>query len=82
MIEINGKQYEERPKKASPKMSNWMAATILLAGGMSGVFKENKEFSNIDIVKEFGLIQQKKSNLTKQKRDWVIYQFNKKFIEL
>ena len=82
MIEINGKQYEERPKKASPKMSSFMAATILLAGGMSGLYREDKGFSNIDIVKEFGLIQQKKSNLSKQKRDWVIYQFNKNFIEL
>jgi hypothetical protein len=38
-----------------------------------------KKRPNLDIVKEYALIQQKKSLLTKSQRDWVVFQFESKY---
>lgn len=40
--------------------------------------EKEKEIPN-DIVKEYGLIQQKKSNLSKSQRDWIVWKFEKNF---
>ena len=45
-------------------------------------FKINKYRENINIIKEFELIQQKKSKLSSANREWVVSQFNKYFEEV
>jgi heme oxygenase len=88
MIEINGKIYERKPmvQNNTPKMTSKMAAFLMMGMVLSGVNiggnNISKELENIDIIKEFGLIQLKKSNLSRSKRDWVVYQFNKHFYEV
>lgn len=46
---------------------------------MSGMTTKTPERPNIDIVYEYGLIQQKKSKLSLSQRKWVISQFNKNY---
>jgi hypothetical protein len=48
-------------------------------GMMSGMTTKTPERPNIDIVYEYGLIQQKKSKLSLSQRKWVISQFNKNY---
>lgn len=91
IVEINGvkyKQIEEEPKKhnysKSSKlmmmMSMFMMPMMDMYGG--GGNRKEKETPKVDIVKEYGLIQLKKSNLPKSQRDWVVWQFEKYFERL
>ena len=80
-IEINGVKYrkKEQPKKKS--MSKTMDAMLMMASAFEYVNpystpKNPKEQPKIDIIKEYGLIQQKRSNLSRSQRDWVVYRFN------
>lgn len=89
MIEINGKNYERKQiaQSTHPKMTSKMAAFLMMSMAFSGMnmgggSNLDKELADIDIVKEFGLIQLKKSNLSRSKRNWVVYQFNKHFVEV
>lgn len=84
-VTIKGKTYrsKEQPEK---KMSHGMAKILMMAtmfGGMSGYGgKSEPERPKVDIVKEYELILDKKSKLSKSQRDWVEWQFNKNFIEV
>jgi|LakMenE01Jun11ns_1017448.scaffolds.fasta_scaffold7259039_1 hypothetical protein len=89
MITINGKNYEQKQiaQNNTPKMSSKMAAFLMMGMVLSGMdmgggSNLNKELADIDIVKEFELIQLKKSNLSREKRNWVVCQFNKHFVEV
>lgn len=84
MIEIKGILYEEIPKPPKKQMSKASLELMLIAGMYSLPFTTSsnsrpKEKLNIDIVKEFELIQDKKSNLSRSQREWVVFQFNKKY---
>lgn len=93
MIEINGIKYTEReipsPKKRSSSAINellmmyGLAYQLMSIGGNSGskTSKMPGECS-VDIVKEFALIQQKKSTLSRSQRDYVVFRFNKTFIPI
>lgn len=41
--------------------------------------KKERERPQIDIVKEYGLIQLKKSELSRSKRDWVVWVFERRY---
>jgi len=78
-IVIDGKTYAPRDKRQSSKygksmsmligISMMMGADLGLGGG--GV----KERPKVNIVSEFELIQQKKSQLSRNNRDWVVSRF-------
>ena len=79
MIEINGVKYQEKKRaKVSKTTFSIMLAGLMLGGGMLGGGKE-KQRPNADIVKEYELIQNKKSNLSRSERDWVEDQFLRKY---
>ena len=98
LIIIGNAIYAERlednaAKFRMPKgnMGRILAQSMLMAeiaglgyGSSVGGFKDNKakELANIDIIDEFRLIKAKKSNLTKSQRDWVEYQFNKRYEQI
>lgn len=79
-ITINGKTYiEKEPTKKSHAIG---ALAMAVAMYMPTTFaRYGSKMSNlkVDIVHEFSLIQEKKSNLSKSQRDWVVNQFNRKF---
>lgn len=83
-VEINGEKYVEIEKEPTKRMSPRMSAMLAFAShmehlsfGSSGSGHVRKLPSNIDIIKEFGLIQQKKSKLSKWERDAVVRAFNR-----
>ena len=87
-IEINGVKYqqikEETPKHNYSKSSkSLMMMSMFMMPMMDnygwGGGRKEKETPNVDIIKEYGLIQQKKSYLSKSQRDWVVKQFEKNF---
>jgi hypothetical protein len=85
-FKINGVLYETRPQaETKPKYKPTKELLSLLA--MASVYQISAPYSaspkeksfSVDIVKEFELIQQKKSTLPRSTRNWVIQQFNKAF---
>ncbi len=72
-IEINGIKYQQKEQPKKP-MSRTLMAMMVMGGG-----SRQKETPNVDLVEEYGLIQQKKSTLSKSQRDWVVWQFEKNF---
>ena len=84
-MEINGVTYIER-KPSSQKMPSGMARIMMMTMAMgigSAYGEENKSNpvprKEVNIIEEFELIQQKKSNLSKSQRNQVEYEFNKHF---
>ena len=55
-----------------------MFAMPFIVGNSKPRFRDEK----IDIVKEFELIQNKKSNLSRAKREWVVSQFESSYKEI
>lgn len=77
-IDINGTTY--KPKK-QPKQSAKMSKLMLMAlmfGGLDSGLKSRKR-PQVDIIEEFKLIQKKESKLSRNDRDWVVFQFHKRF---
>ena len=86
IIDINGVQYVHREHNSinnRKKTINKILMISMLFGNMGYInnVMEDKDISNIDIIKEYKLIQIKKSNLSKSKRDWVEYQFRLNYIK-
>lgn len=77
-IEVEGIKYREIEK---PRVSGRMAQILIMAQMMGGGYGEPKEPQrpDVDIVSEFALIQQKKSNLSRSQRDWVVSQFHSRY---
>lgn len=94
-IEINGVKYrkKEQPKsQPKGKVINTALATMLMLvnsfeyanqyiNPYSTPKKQEKQL-DIDIVKEYGLIQQKKSTLSRSQREWVVYRFNRLYTKI
>lgn len=86
-IKINGKEYAPNTSTASSKKSNFtsMAMSIaaiaaMMSAEMYGVNTYVRKLRpNIDVVKEFGLIELKQSSLSKWERDEVVRIFNKHY---
>ena len=82
MIEINGKQYEQINHKPTGKgLTKILLAATMLGGSAFGGSKRDN-LPDCDIVKEFGLIQQKKSKYSKSVRDRIVGEFNYYFKEI
>jgi hypothetical protein len=86
VFEVNGITYTEKPVKKSsyPGGYSKILTTMLAFGFLSGGYPFSQKSSSqktpeTDIVKEYGLIQQKKSSLTRREREYVVYQFEKTF---
>jgi len=84
IVEINGERYERVTKKGSKmsaKMFSFVAMGMVMGGGdMFG--QKEPERPNVDVVKEFELICNKKSNLTKSQRDWVEWMFHTNYTKI
>lgn len=83
-IEINGITYQQKEQLKRKPISKTMAAILMMANAYEYInpysTPNNQEKQlDIDIVKEYGLIQQKKSNLSRSQREWVVWQFEKTF---
>ena len=79
MIEINGIKYTEKQKEPV-KTSKALTGLMLMAavfGGLPHIKEVGKV--NVDIVEEFELIQNKKSNLSANQRRWVVHKFNQHY---
>lgn len=84
-VEINGVKYIRRvqpPNKVSRAMSRVMMATMMLSGEMGFGGGYERKRPNVDIVKEYELIQQKKSNLSRNDREWVCSVFESQFTKV
>ena len=83
-FEINGKKYKriENKKTRMPELPPILMMMSLMAGIMEYGGRRKPEMPSVNIVKEFQLIQQKKSKLSKSQRDRVEQQFNSNFYEV
>jgi len=83
MIEINGIAYEEIPQEQPKKMGKTLSKLMLMASFFelhdpySPRRTASKPLPTNDIVKEFELIQLKKSSLSRSERDRVVFAFNR-----
>lgn len=86
-FEINGEQYFERFKR-KPKTSRTALSLIMMAGMMSGDASlmsglgGGKRTPLHELFEEYGLIMQKKSNLSSNERRSIVAQFENKFMKL
>ena len=87
-LEINGKKYrriEPKTKKEYPASTSRMLGIMSISFSMYGGSTRRggePERPQVDIVKEFELIEQKKSFLSSNQRRWVVQQFHKNFKEV
>jgi len=90
-ITVNGQTYQEIPKEKPKKYLNGRMGGLLAMASMmtmtadmnygypSGGHNGPERPTNIDIVKEYALIQQKKSHLSRSDREWVVRVFESKY---
>ena len=79
---INGIEYEAIPKKSTQHtgMSAYLSFMLGIYGGMFTSNKpKTKSLPTPNIIGEFELIQNKKSNLSRSEREMVIREFNRHF---
>ena len=86
-LEINGIRYAEIEKQPKPKGTPYVNKMIMLAAMLSSTIENEaggtpRKRPSVDLIKEFELIQQKKSKLSRNDRDWVVFQFNKRFKQI
>lgn len=89
MIEINGQMYRPIPEKQVKNVAGRMnILSYLIAMTDMATMYDTPPYLNepkklppprINIIEEYGLIQLKKSKLSKRERDWVVGQFESKF---
>ncbi len=83
-IEINGIKYasvaDERIQKQGSGMYRLMAMAAMFGSVTSNSMKGPRP--KIDLEKEFELIQLKQSKLSRDQRDYVVYQFNRKYKQI
>jgi len=84
IIEINGVKYSEKkpkeiPRGVSSRLFQTMAMVAFLGGDFGFGGGHSRKRPNVDIVEEYSLIQQKKSNLSRSDRDWVVRVFESNY---
>jgi hypothetical protein len=82
-IEINGLKYRQKEQNKSQiarqsSMSIMLSSMAMMLGDY-GVSKRERKNPKVNIIEEFKLIQEKKSNLSRKDREWVVFQFNRNF---
>jgi len=85
-FEINGIKYQKKPepqrnhRRMPPMLMGMMMMAEMAMPGYYGGPKKQRELPHVNIIEEYGLIQQKKSNLSRSQREWVVRTFEKNFI--
>lgn len=81
-VDINGVIYRKVEIK-QPVMAPAIGRIMMMAamyGGMYGMLgSKPKSRPTVNLVEEYKLIQQKKSELSRNDRDWVIGLFNREY---
>jgi hypothetical protein len=80
-IEINGIEYqkiEKQPRKNSKTMSKLLMMAAMF-GSLNGIGRKTRNRPDVILEQEYGLIQEKKSKLSRNDRDWVVSQFERKY---
>lgn len=82
-VEINGIRYREKEKEQN-RFPKTMSKLMLMASAFAALDpyspkQKTFEAPDVNIVAEYELIQKKQSKLTKSKRDWVVWQFERNF---
>lgn len=82
-VEINGIKYREKEKEQN-RFPKTMIRLTLMASAFAALDpyspkQETFEAPDVNIVTEYELIQKKQSKLSKSKRDWVVWQFERNF---
>ena len=78
-VEINGKKYQRIEKKPMSKSVSKMLMMVSMFAGISGLSGYTKKRPTVILEQEYGLIEKKKSKLSRNDRDWVIYQFESQY---
>lgn len=81
-VEINGIRYRNRKQKPMATIRPSVHSALIMASAFASFdpyYKKRKEPPRVDIVKEYELIQNKESRLSRSRRDWVVDQFEKNF---
>jgi hypothetical protein len=78
-IEINGNKYQKIEKQPRSKGYNKLLMIAAMFGGLDGIGGKTRQRPNVILEQEYGLIQQKKSKLLRNDRDWVVYQFKRQY---
>ena len=73
IIEIEGVKYMRK----APQNNSQLFRGMEIDPDLFLIGKKTPKRPDVDIVSEFELIQQKKSQLSKSQRDWVVSEFNK-----
>ena len=79
-FKINGVEYTSRPRKPFNSMMSKALGMALVMQGMVGSSRNRVEIPRLDIVKEYELIMQWKSKLSRREREWVKSQFHKRYV--
>lgn len=87
IVEVNGIKYESKQEPRKPKKFSKSFFTLysmaMMFGGMDFMPRfKTPDLDGVDIVEEYGLIQLKKSNLSRSKRDYIVRYFESKFKKL
>ena len=84
-LEINGIKYAKIEKQPKKQMSRSMANVLMIAsmfGGLDDIGGKTRQRPNIDLVEEFELVQKKASKLSRNDREWVVFQFNQRYKQI
>lgn len=84
-VEVNGVKYRERNPERHINLPSRLHSIIMIANAFAAFdpfAPKTKERPKVDLVKEFELIQNKKSKLSRRNRDWVEHQFHQNFIKV
>ena len=77
IVEVDGKSYVYvRPQAISRNLRKIDSITRMFTG--ESILPRRPQFTESDLT-EFKLIQQKKSNLSRKKREYIVYLFNRNF---
>ena len=87
-IEIDGIRYQKKEKPQSKRghgrMSPRLMGILLMAemampSNYYGVSRKKRELPDVNLIEEYGLIQQKKSKLSRSQRELVVHVFKENF---
>jgi hypothetical protein len=82
---VLGEKYIEKPQRQTKSLMPTMVSIAALAAQLDFLYpgyKKPRQRPEVNIIEEYELVQQKKSRLSKNDRDWVESQFHKHFIKV
>lgn len=80
-VEVNGELYEYTPPE-EPKAPRLPALLMAMASMYEGAMVRERKRPDVNIVDEFARIQRKQSNLSRNDREWVKFQFNRHYTKI